>query len=410
MKKLSTLLILSLLVAMLPLAASAGELVDLTKVQPAPDGAAAWGPDVPAGGTLAVLDDFNRADGPIGANWTVHDGYCNVSNNAAVCGDMARATFNGAPGDGNFAEADIADNGTALQYTGLLLNYGAGNSNLFLKVQNQSGGNQFGNAACYTGNNGAGFGLGFFALSSPFSTAHMSATRVGNDVTIEFTNVDGGAQPDQTYVCSGAPAPEGTGIGIVGYVGIARLDNFGGPGGGGGDPDIEVTPTSLFSEQCQDTVTTQTLTICNVGGEDLTWEISEEPVSGLLSTAGGAAPRPPAPGATGSRGGSAGAAQPIQNTSLASFSEGFDDITLLPGQGWFFQNNSSPLGLTDWFQGNDTVFPAHAGASTAYIGANFNNTSGIGTISNWMLTPEISLNNGDAISFWTRVPDRQHVA
>jgi len=42
------------------------------------------------------------------------------------------------------------------------------------------------------------------------------------------------------------------------------------------DPDIEVTPTSLSAEQCQDTVTQQTLTICNVGGEDLTWTLSEE--------------------------------------------------------------------------------------------------------------------------------------
>ena len=39
-------------------------------------------------------------------------------------------------------------------------------------------------------------------------------------------------------------------------------------------------------------------------------------------------------------------------------------------------NHSEPLGLTDWFQGNDAVFPAHSGASTSYIGANFNNTSG----------------------------------
>ena len=36
----------------------------------------------------------------------------------------------------------------------------------------------------------------------------MRATRVGDDVTIEFTNIDGGAQSPQSYVCSGAPAPE----------------------------------------------------------------------------------------------------------------------------------------------------------------------------------------------------------
>ena len=63
-----------------------------------------------------------------------------------------------------------------------------------------------------------------------------------------------------------------------------------------------------------------------------------------------------------------------------------------------------PLGLSNWFQGNDSVFPAHAGAPPAYIAANFNNTTINGTISNWLLTPEISLNNGEIVSFWTRTP------
>jgi hypothetical protein len=181
-----------------------------------------------AGVASILLDDFNRADGPIGPNWTVHDGYCNVSANAAVCGTTGRATFIGAPGDGNAAEADVAAVGTGLQYTGLLLNYGAGVSNLFIKVQQQNSTGSFEYAGCYLGNNGSGgnFGLGFFFLDSPFASAHMKVTRKGDDVTIEFTNVDGGAQLPQTYVCGGAPPAEGTGIGILGLSAIARLDNF----------------------------------------------------------------------------------------------------------------------------------------------------------------------------------------
>ena len=100
----------------------------------------------------------------------------------------------------------------------------------------------------------------------------------------------------------------------------------------------------------------------------------------------------------------------------ADFSEAFDDVTLLPGMGWYFQNNSQPLGVLDgWYQGVDTVFPAQAGAPTAYIAANFNATAGVGTISDWMLTPEINLANGNTISFWTRTaaasayPDRLQV-
>ncbi len=218
--------------------------VDMTKVQPySPPASIPTGGPVPQGGSgiQAVLDDFNRADGPIGANWTVHNGSCNVSSNAAVCSGIGRATFNSAPGTGDTAEMDLADNGTSLQYAALLLNYGAGSTNLFLKVQNQSGGTQFGHAACYTGNNSTSFGLGFFALSSPFSTAHMKATRSGTTVTIEFTNIDGGALADQTYVCTGAPAAEGTGVGIAGYAGLARMDNFAVNGAAG--PAISVVKT-----------------------------------------------------------------------------------------------------------------------------------------------------------------------
>ncbi|HNS52821.1 MAG TPA: hypothetical protein PKO09_16775 [Anaerolineae bacterium] len=47
--------------------------------------------------------------------------------------------------------------------------------------------------------------------------------------------------------------------------------------GGGEDPDIEVTPASLYAEQCPDTITTQTLQICNVGTADLTWTLTEQP-------------------------------------------------------------------------------------------------------------------------------------
>lgn len=209
--------------------AAAQPPVDKTKV-----GTPAASAAVTSGGTLTslapatagVLDDFNRPDGPIGSAWTVHDGSCNVVGNAASCESLGRATFDGAPGDGLTAEADIATNGTSLQYTGLLLSYGAGSSNVFIKVQQQGGSGQFDHGACYTGNNGGSFGLGFFAFSETFATAHLKAARVGDVVTIELTNVDGGTKAPQTYVCAGAPPVEGTGVGIHGYAGIARIDNF----------------------------------------------------------------------------------------------------------------------------------------------------------------------------------------
>lgn len=132
---------------------------------------------------------------------------------------------------GDVAEADIRAVGTSLQYTGLVLNgdgVNAGSPHPFLKVQQQGATGSFEYAGCYLGNNGSAgtFGLGFFALSQPFNSAHMRASRVSSTVTIEFTNVNGGSLPDQTYTCAGAPAAPGDKIGVLGYANIAKIDNF----------------------------------------------------------------------------------------------------------------------------------------------------------------------------------------
>lgn len=88
--------------------------------------------------------------------------------------------------------------------------------------------------------------------------------------------------------------------------------------------------------------------------------------------------------------------------AVADLAEGFDDITLLPGAGWVQNNLSSPIGTTGWFQGNLTVFAQHSG--TGYLGANYNNGASVATISNWMLTPALTLYNGATVSFYTRCP------
>ena len=101
-----------------------------------------------------------------------------------------------------------------------------------------------------------------------------------------------------------------------------------------------------------------------------------------------------------------------------NFTEVFDNIggatsngqlagANLEAAGWFLRNNSAARGNSDWFQGNGLgVFPAHsAGGSNpadSYIAANFNNGAGLTTISNWLLTPTRTLNNGDTLRFWTR--------
>lgn len=91
-----------------------------------------------------------------------------------------------------------------------------------------------------------------------------------------------------------------------------------------------------------------------------------------------------------------------------AFTENFDDITLLAGNGWVMTNASIPVGSINWFQGNPVgaggPFDAFNGATNAYIGANFNSTGSTGTISNWLMTPNRTFRNGDVLTFYTRKP------
>jgi subtilisin-like proprotein convertase family protein len=90
--------------------------------------------------------------------------------------------------------------------------------------------------------------------------------------------------------------------------------------------------------------------------------------------------------------------------------ETFDAV--LPAN-WAQNNLSNPIGAQlTWFQGNAAVFGANSG--TGYIAANFQNTAGTGTISNWLFAPNVTLKNGDQFSFYTRTtsglfPDRMQV-
>ena len=97
--------------------------------------------------------------------------------------------------------------------------------------------------------------------------------------------------------------------------------------------------------------------------------------------------------------------------------ESFNNVAALPGAGWAFTNNSAPVGLTTWFQGNAAVFPSQAGAPDSYMAANFLAADALGgNISLWALTPTLTnLQNGVTLSFFTRTevgstfPDRLEV-
>lgn len=95
-----------------------------------------------------------------------------------------------------------------------------------------------------------------------------------------------------------------------------------------------------------------------------------------------------------------------KQVAAQSFTENFDDISLLAGSGWVSTNASVAVGSTGWFQGNAVSvggpFDSYNGAPNAYIGANYNNTGNMGTISNWLFTPNRTFRNGDVLTFYTR--------
>ncbi len=172
---------------------------------------------------------------------------------------------------------------------------------------------------------------------------------------------------------------------------------------GAGDPIANITPNPLnFTVNIGESAT-QSLSIGNAGVDPLTWSITE--ATALQPNAGMALPRVVPAALAGARGGNQEANHmPRANPAPLAMvlNEGFDDITTLVAAGWLVGNHSNPLGTTDWFQGNDQVFTAYDGSATSYIGANFNNTSGAGTISNWLVSPQITFNPGSTASFYTR--------
>ena len=84
--------------------------------------------------------------------------------------------------------------------------------------------------------------------------------------------------------------------------------------------------------------------------------------------------------------------------------EGFDTFTNLATAGWTTTNQSAPVGASTWAQGGGTAFATggQAGGPTSFTLCNFNSTTGAGTISNWLITPVLNLQNGDVVTFYSR--------
>jgi len=120
-------------------------------------------------------------------------------------------------------------------------------------------------------------------------------------------------------------------------------------------------------------------------------------------------------------------AETIQPASL-SYHEEFDSMQRVIDLGWKGVNLSDPLGGDSWQQGSYIVNTQKGGPFVSRIAAHSYKASAnehafvpytagtdLSFINCWLITPELSMKNGDIISFWTTTanpvnyPDRMQV-
>lgn len=93
--------------------------------------------------------------------------------------------------------------------------------------------------------------------------------------------------------------------------------------------------------------------------------------------------------------------------SQVLINEGFTNPFNPTTAGWVISNLSSPLGTTTWTQGT-TNYNSYDGAPTDYYFANFNSAGATAPagISNWLITPAVTIYNGAVIEFATKTIDQ----
>lgn len=109
---------------------------------------------------------------------------------------------------------------------------------------------------------------------------------------------------------------------------------------------------------------------------------------------------------------------PMNLKNNGSFTEEFIDVSSLTTKGWALKDNSSvdsgdyAYASTQWEQGpagidktgNPYGFPAYSYKSStdeyAYSAENYSDSNQV--VSSWLITPVLSVKNGDKISFYTR--------
>jgi hypothetical protein len=97
-------------------------------------------------------------------------------------------------------------------------------------------------------------------------------------------------------------------------------------------------------------------------------------------------------------------APPVSNQS---FVEEFDTMQMAFNRGWRWFNGSDPIGVTGWMAapGPPTMAAySSKGTNTGCAFSDYQATAGTnnGVISNWLVSPTITMQNGDKIVFYTK--------
>jgi hypothetical protein len=158
-------------------------------------------------------DDFNRADGGLGASWTT------IANSPGIVSNTFRNTTGGAnsafalvnTATANYdtikVSADISLASTALGFVGLAFGHNGSTvtgNGLFIKLQGQTGTGNFSHVGFYTANSTANAtavtgGAVFFALDAEFTTARMTVW-ASDPVTINLgLDTDFNGTYEQSY-------------------------------------------------------------------------------------------------------------------------------------------------------------------------------------------------------------------
>lgn len=98
-------------------------------------------------------------------------------------------------------------------------------------------------------------------------------------------------------------------------------------------------------------------------------------------------------------------AVPSEDVIFSDNFNGDNSIAGLNARGWVTLNEDGGGSTAAWFQPSAAPpFPAYEGGTSAYVASNYQGANGF-LINHWLISPPITVNAGDTLSFWHRSPD-----